>query len=299
MVLAGRGHHRRIRNPLACRVRTGYAQNSTVVPDAARIFLRLPQALVELASVLPLVGVAVLFALVAAHRAREPRQGPASRGAGAYTFTPDEKAWLVIAGTLALAYVLVMSVTLTRDDMWIGGVRQVVPIVPLVMATTALLIEKVGRRNWRVWVALVVVFGFTSLGRLTPWVLWAEAQPLRPPESLVGFHVPINWRDGVLRTAQYQVPSKSLLARTRGTVAGITEFLETHAAPGDRVITNYAWEAVYFHTRLPQALKVLPSFPIYKTARERLPDYVYSARGVRWMCGARRGRRSGRRTASG
>ena len=52
-----------------------------------------------------------------------------------------------------------------------------------------------------------------------------------------------------------------------GTIAKVSEFLRKQAQPGDRVITNYEWEPLYFHTHLPQALKILPDYPIYQAAK--------------------------------
>jgi hypothetical protein len=76
----------------------------------------------------------------------------------------------------------------------------------------------------------------------------------------------------------------SLVRDDPGTVARVSEFLRERARPGDILITNYEWEPLYFHTNLPQGLKILPSYPIYEAARARgLPSYVSSADGVRWI----------------
>ena len=68
------------------------------------------------------------------------------------------------------------------------------------------------------------------------------------------------------------------------TVANVSDFLRAHAGPRDVVITNYGWEALYFHTGLPQGAKLSPQFPIYEVAKARaLPDYVFGASRVRWI----------------
>jgi Flp pilus assembly protein TadD len=85
------------------------------------------------------------------------------------------------------------------------------------------------------------------------------------------------------RTTQVQFV-KSLFASNPGVIAEISAFLRHNAAPDDVVVTNYAWEPLYFHTHLPQASKIAPSFPIYAAVREaKLPDYVFSPTGVRWV----------------
>ena len=50
------------------------------------------------------------------------------------------------------------------------------------------------------------------------------------------------------------------------------------------MITNYAWDPLTFHVGLPQALKILESYPIYADARRAgLPDYVFGVEGARWL----------------
>jgi hypothetical protein len=69
-----------------------------------------------------------------------------------------------------------------------------------------------------------------------------------------------------------------------GSIANASRFLAEHARPGDIVLTNYEWEPLYFHTRLPQALKILPEYPIHTVARAHaLPEYVFKVDGARWM----------------
>jgi hypothetical protein len=69
-----------------------------------------------------------------------------------------------------------------------------------------------------------------------------------------------------------------------GTIAKVSDFLRGHAEPTDKVITNYEWEPLYFHTGLPQGLKILPDYPIYRAAKSKgLPDYVFDVDQVRWV----------------
>jgi hypothetical protein len=77
---------------------------------------------------------------------------------------------------------------------------------------------------------------------------------------------------------------RDLSGQPPGTLGKICEFLQKNAKPGDVLITNYDWEPLYFYTRLPQALKILPEYPIYQTARRKgLPDYVFSVDHARWI----------------
>src|SRR6266404_2960190 len=69
-----------------------------------------------------------------------------------------------------------------------------------------------------------------------------------------------------------------------GTIANVSSFLHEHAQSGDKLITNYEWEPLYFHTRLPQALKILPDYPIYAAAKSKgLPSYTVDVDQARWQ----------------
>src|SRR5207244_9207703 len=69
-----------------------------------------------------------------------------------------------------------------------------------------------------------------------------------------------------------------------GTVATTCKFLRANARCGDVLILNYGWEPTYFYTRLPQALGILPQYPVYQRARELgLPEFVFGVDHVRWI----------------
>jgi hypothetical protein len=77
---------------------------------------------------------------------------------------------------------------------------------------------------------------------------------------------------------------RSLGQDNPGTTSRVVQYLRTHAGPRDIVLTNYEWEALYFHTGLPFGMTVLSSYPIYQAAKARgLPDYVFRAEGARWI----------------
>jgi hypothetical protein len=130
---------------------------------------------------------------------------------------------------------------------------------------------------------LVLLLAFTRIGQAAPWTFWARPTPARDPNALVTFHVPVTPLARLVRTTQLQFV-RSLGQPNRGVIADVSDFLRGHASPGDIVITNFAWEPVYFHTGLPQGMKVAPSFPVYAKVRaEGLPSHVWSAMGARWI----------------
>jgi hypothetical protein len=147
----------------------------------------------------------------------------------------------------------------------------------------AILIAKASRSQWRPWLALFLVFGFTKAGRLTPWTFWEEPTARRQPDAAVTFHNPPRVVDRVLRTGQIAF-LESLALPDPGTTGRVIEYLKRHADRQDVVVTNYGWEPLYFHTGLKQGMTVMPFYPIYQAARERqLPEYVFRADGARWI----------------
>jgi hypothetical protein len=137
--------------------------------------------------------------------------------------------------------------------------------------------------NRLAWIVVLAVLMFTRLGRLQPWTFWESPVAMRPPDALVAFHNPDNWTDRLLRTGQAAY-LQSLVVPELGTTARVIEFLRARAAPGDIVVTNAGWESLYFHTRLPMGMTVLPTYPIFGAARAHgVPDYVFTAGGARWL----------------
>jgi 4-amino-4-deoxy-L-arabinose transferase-like glycosyltransferase len=266
--------------------RAGYSETTAPLAGLARFFARLGQFGVETASVTSLVGI---IALVIWLKRRQPRPA-ATRGrrAGAVPVrTPmlsaGERGLAVAIAAIVVAYAGAMALTQSRDSIWTFGMRYTPAVIAFGTMLAGMLIAKASRGRWQPWLALMLVFGFTKLGRITPWTLWAEPTALRSAEAPITFHVPPRAIDAVFRTGQIGY-IQSLFDDDPGTTGRITDFLRQHAAPSDIVVTNYAWEPIYFHTQLPQGMKVLPSYPIYAAARDAgLPPYVFGADGVRWI----------------
>lgn len=282
--------------PWMLLARGGYSEATAPLRDLGRLLPRLGQFAVEIGSVTSMFAIA-LVALVARHQLRRnpaPRLRPKARPRGSRPTpleprsrpalrAPDERefVWMVLA--TMIAYALVMAITQSRDSIWQFGLRYTSAILPFSAIVSALIIRRLAGANWRIWVACVLVLGFTRLGRLTPYTFWQDPTPLREMDAAVTFHTPPNFIDRVFRTGQLRFV-ESLFKFDRGTSGEVIEYLNRHAKPGDVLITNYGWEPLYFHTGLPQGMKVLPSWPVYGAARARgLPEYVFSAEGARWI----------------
>ena len=260
----------------------GYRPNLTLLTNLRLFVPRLLQFVVEAASVTPLVGVAALGLYVAWRRLlmrapadqrhRQPKVGLA----------PARSLMLACLSVIAVE-AIIMAATHSRQAMWVEGLHQTPALIPLILIVTGILIATVSATRPIRWAVLLLVFGATRLPQVTPWVSAAAPRPDPNPRAMVSFHVPPRPADRVLRTTELHYV-RSLFADNPGVIAHVSEFLNRNASPSDVVVTNYAWESLYFHTRLPQAIKVAPSFPIYAAVREaRLPDYVFSPAGVRWV----------------
>lgn len=251
----------------------GYGENTFVFQSAGQLPPRFAQFAIECASVTPVVGIIVLFAILWARR-RRVRTAP--------MFSLGERWLVVVLVAIAFAEALVMTMSESRDALWQIGMRYTPALLPFAAMLAGLFIAKASRSR-AAWIALVVIFGFTKLARITPWIFWESPTALRDGRRVATFHQPPNPVDRFLRSGQVGFV-RSLIHDNPGTIAQVTEFLRQHSQPGDLVVTNYEWDPLYFHTGLPQAMKVPATDPSYPAARALgLPEYVFGPGRVRWI----------------
>jgi len=270
--------------------RTGYAKNIGVLDDVNVFLPRLGQFIIEWASVTSVIGLVALAVILWRRRAaasdepRRPKKGRApARPRRLAVLAPDERGLIVALLAIIGAYAVTMALTQPRDTIWAVGLRYTPAVLPFMAIIAGILAAKAARGDWRRWAVLFIVFGFTKVGRLTPWTFWEDPTAKRNASAAVTFHNPERLVDRVLRTGQVAY-LRSLVEPNPGTTALVVEYLNTHAGKSDIVVTNYGWEPLYFHTGLPQGMTVLPSYPIYEAARDRdLPEYVFRAAGARWI----------------
>jgi hypothetical protein len=279
--------------PWALQATRGYGSNTALLSDLSSVARRALQAVIEYASVTPLLAVAVLAGILYLRRRRAaptaaPRHGGRSRvrrgpEAGvalrASLFTPDERALLVVSTAIAAAYLGVLALTQSAQNLYVAGLRYASPLGPLTAGVTALLVWRATATRRAVGLVVMLVLTLTPLGQLTPWApLLAPARGSQPT-----VHVPADRATMVANTPLLSLAHELLQGRD-GVITGITDFLRTHAKRGDILITNYGWEAIYFRTGLPQGLKINSTSPVYAAAkRDALPDYVFTVTGARWV----------------
>jgi len=249
--------------------RTGYTENSALVQSIRDFFLRLVQFLIECASVTPLIGIGVLL-LWALLFQRGPR------------LQPRERALLVVIFAVVLSYAAGMIVTQRTAALWVTGLRYTSAIIPLLMIVATILTLKITRHRSATFVAVLLILALTKFAQITPWTFRADKNP-DPENKMVALHVPTNTMDAFLPREDLLF-ARDLLHENIGTLGRSVAFLRDHAQAGDLVITNYESEPLYFHTGLPQAMKIMRQDIIFDTAHSYgLPDYVFGVDHARWI----------------
>ena len=249
--------------------RTGYAENAALVQSTGDFFLRLIQFLIECASVTPLIGTVVLLLCTLLLR-RHPR------------FPPHERALLIVIVAVVLSYAAGMVATQRTAALWVTGVRYTSAIIPLLIIVATMLALNINRQRTQMFIAVLLILAFTKFAQITPWTFWADKNP-DPENKIVALHAPTNPIDAFFPREDLLFVG-DLLHENIGTLGRSVEFLREHGQPGDLVITNYESEPLYFHTRLPQGMKIMGQDVIYEAAhKDGLPDYVFGVDHARWI----------------
>lgn len=258
---------------------SGYAESMGGVQSIPQFIGRMTQYLVECASVTPLLGVAILAGIWAIRNYRVKKiQTPNTR------ITRQAEAIVIFAFASLICYALVIAGTQSSDSLWRIGIRYTTAILPLLAISAAILIEKISAERTIIFLSLTAVLIFTKFAQLTPWIIWGKSVTTFDGKEIIEAHLPNNLVERFLNTRQQFAFLSDLFQSNPGTIAKVSDFLRGHAEPTDKVITNYEWEPLYFHTGRPQALKILRGYPIYPAAKSKgLPDYVFDVDQVRWV----------------
>jgi len=271
---------------------SGSALNTTAAQSLGEFIERCTQAFIECTSVTPLIGSLIL--ILAALLMRPKQKGVPGeqilQGATAIPSTnvpafleTNEISILLGAFASILLYALATAITQSSDSLWLAGMRYASPALPLAAMVAAIILVKASRGNALICLSLLVVFAFTKLAQLTPWVSGNPSGLIHFGKYSVGAHVPAKIVDRFLGTGLF-IYVRDLGRENPGTVAKSCKFLRENAKPGDVLIVNYGMEPTYFYTRLPQAMGILRAYPVYQRARElKLPEYVFGVDHARWI----------------
>jgi 4-amino-4-deoxy-L-arabinose transferase-like glycosyltransferase len=269
--------------PWIALVRFGYASESVPVSSAAQFGGRLIQYAIECASVTPLIGIAILTSIFAISWMSRARSA-ASRGQEEFPLDRRQLGLLLVTLVTVVCYAVALAITASSDDIWRAGIRYTTALMPLTALAAGVLIVNVSRGRIAIWLPLLLIFAFTKLAQLTPWIFWGEKQTTFDGKELVRAHLPLTYGARYLTTPELLAFFRDLKQENPGTLAKACQFLQGQANAGDLVLTNYDWQPLYFYTRLPQSLRIFPNDPIYETAKRKgLPEYVFNVDGVRWL----------------
>jgi hypothetical protein len=192
-----------------------------------------------------------------------------------------DRAWLALAGALFAGYFALTPLLLDALELWQVGLRYACGLLPLAAGIGGLLVARAARGRVA-FAASLALLGFTHLPANAVWWPVAPALP-QPGPARAAVHLPAPGWPRIVRS-EWLGFARELRETDPGTVSAVADLLARQAGPDDRLVTNYAWDPLYFHTRLPQALKVLPGYPIRDAARAKgLPEYVFSPEGARWL----------------
>lgn len=269
----------------------GSELNTTTASSVGEFVERCFQALIEATSVTPVIGTALicLGAMLWLRFSRSrtlPSETPDDETTSAAPppfLEPNETSILLAALATAILYALGTVVTQSSDSLWLAGMRYSSAVLPLAAMGAGIVIAKISRGNAVIWTVLFIIFAFTKLAQLTPWVAANPSGFFRFGKYSVGAHVPANLLDRFFGTGLLPYV-RDLWRENPGTVAKTCKFLRENAKPGQVIIVNYGMEPTYFYTRLPQALGILQTYPVYQRARELgLPEFVFSSDHPRWI----------------
>jgi len=246
----------------------GWGENSRALRVASDYVPRFVQFVYEASVAVPFLGLIVLAPFAARHL-----DAPGRR-------------FLTLAVAVLAGYALLAPFAQSTLQLWEYGLRYSNALLPIGAAMTGVLIARAARGKRAVAIAIAVLFAATHLpGNFALWAL-IDPRPApeeRPAQPIAALHTPERVLDKVLRT-EVAAFARELVAWSPGTDSRIVAFLEKNAEPGDIVVTNYAWEPLYFHTRLPQGFKVMESHSIYAAAKAAgLPAYVFEPDQARWL----------------
>ena len=263
----------------------GYAESMGSVQSVPQFAGRIAQYLIECASVTPIIAVAIIGAICVFQKFRDAgRETPLTSAAVQPTNGNQGEAIVVLTFATLLLYALTVAATQSADSLWRIGIRYTTALFPLLSMSAGIMIAKISRNRTSLILSLTAIIVFTKFGQLTPWIFWGKHIASFDGKEVIEAHLPPDLVERFFNTRQQLIFISDLFQSNPGTIAKASDFLKEQAEPGDKVITNYEWEPLYFHTGLPQALKILPDYPIYQAAKlKQLPSYVFEVDQARWI----------------
>ncbi len=197
-------------------------------------------------------------------------------------FTPRDRDLLAIAGAFMAVSFALLPFALTRTLLLVLGLRYVCAMLPIAAAVTGVLIARASGGRTPAYALLLVLFGATHIaGNTLPWLALGEGRQLG--DKFVFVNAPRELGEKIVNASWWYFV-RGLGVPDPGTLPEIVGWLRTHAAPEDILVTNFAWDNLYFYTKQRQGFRMAPEAPVRETALALgLPRYVFGLDDARWL----------------
>jgi hypothetical protein len=186
---------------------------------------------------------------------------------------------------LGLVYVallfLLMPLALTDTLLLVTGLRYACGLLPVAAAVTGLLVARASDGRPALYAGLLALFAFTQLpGNALPWLAVGESRRVgavfvaapREPVEKIG-------------NASLFYFLRGLGEPNPGTLPALVDFIETRIPEDDVLVTNFAWDNLYFYTNRRQGFRISPEAVAVRDAARaaNLPEYVFGLDDARWI----------------
>jgi hypothetical protein len=197
-------------------------------------------------------------------------------------FSLRDRDLLAIAAAFLLLLFALLPFALTKWSLTVVGLRYVCALLPVAAAVTGLVVARASGGRPLAYLALLFVFGATHLaGNALPWLVLGESRHIGTKLAFV--NVPLSSPDKLVNSAWWYFV-RGLGVPNPGTLPELVDFLEKNAGLDEILVTNFAWDNLYFYRQQPQGFRISPEAPVLETARALgLPEYVFGLDGAAWV----------------
>jgi hypothetical protein len=197
-------------------------------------------------------------------------------------FTTGDRNVLAIAAAFLLLLFALLPFALTKTLLLVLGLRYVCALLPVAAAVTGVIVARATNARPLAYAALLALFAATNLpGNALPWLALGESRHLG--DKLVFVAAPRDTAEKLLNATWWYFV-RGLGVPDPGTLPDLVGYLRANAEPDDVVVTNFAWDNLYFYARMPQGLRISPEAPVRDHARALgLPDYAFGLDGADWV----------------
>jgi hypothetical protein len=194
--------------------------------------------------------------------------------------TPGDRLLLGLCGAWLAAAAALATLALSQPLLEVVSLRYVCGLLPVAAAVTGVLVARASGGRAPRYAALLALFAATHLaGNALPWLALGESRRV----AGAWLHAPRDLAGKLLRLESWAL-LRGLGERDPGALHGIVELLRARAAPGDVVLTNFGWDALYWYSGLPQGMRVAADAPVRPAAQALgLPAYVFGLEDADWL----------------